>query len=304
MKQANYTRRDFLKTTTAASAAFAFGDIDTLFAKKTKVQLCAHLWVYAAGYPPTWDCSPVMDTVLADLKMAGIQGLEVMELHIREAEKVKRLKELSAKHGLPISGTSYGAAMWNKEKHNEIVEDIDKITTHLAELGGKTFGISVGNAGHKKTDDELDAQAEVLKKTLTICLKRNIVPNLHNHTYEVADGMHDLRGTLKRLPDFKLGPDINWLVRGGINPVDFIQEFGSQMVYLHIRDQTADGKWTEGVGNGATDWKGIAAALKKVNFSGMAAIELAHEKDFKLTRPLGETWQLSRKFVKKTMGWK
>jgi len=27
-----------------------------------------------------------------------------------------------------------------------------------------------------------------------------VVLNLHNHTYEVADGEHDLNGTLARLP--------------------------------------------------------------------------------------------------------
>jgi hypothetical protein len=31
-----------------------------------------------------------------------------------------------------------------------------------------------------------------------------VVLNLHNHTYEVADGEHDLKGTLARLPEARV----------------------------------------------------------------------------------------------------
>ena len=33
--------------------------------------------------------------------------------------------------------------------------------------------------------------------------------------------MHDLKGTLTSIPDFKLGPELNWLMRIGVEPVDF-----------------------------------------------------------------------------------
>ena len=71
-----------------------------------------------------------------------------------------------------------------------------------------------------------------------------VVLNLHNHTYEVENVMHDLEGTLARIPDVKLGPDLNWLVRAGVDPVEFIHRFGKQIVFMHIRDQKADGTWS------------------------------------------------------------
>jgi sugar phosphate isomerase/epimerase len=115
--------------------------------------------------------------------------------------------------------------------------------------------------------------------------------------------MHDLKGTLARIPDIKLGPDLNWLIRAGINPVDFINTYGKQIVYLHIRDQYADGKWTEYVGQGTTDFPAIAKALKTQKFKGSAAIELAFEKDFNPANPLKEDWKLSRKYVKDVFRW-
>jgi sugar phosphate isomerase/epimerase len=130
-----------------------------------------------------------------------------------------------------------------------------------------------------------------------------VVLNLHNHTYEVENGLHDLEGTLARLPDVKLGPDLNWLVRGGVDPAEFIHRFGKQIVFMHIRDQKADGTWSEAVGEGNMDYVGIAKALHAIPFTGDAVIEIAHEKGFQLTRPLREDWKISREFVHKTLGY-
>ncbi len=48
---------------------------------------------------------------------------------------------------------------------------------------------------------------------------------------------------------------------------------------------------------------GAAAALKDISFRGHAVIELAHERDFKPTRPLRESLKKSRQFVRKVLGY-
>jgi sugar phosphate isomerase/epimerase len=114
--------------------------------------------------------------------------------------------------------------------------------------------------------------------------------------------MHDLKGTLARIPEVKLGPDLNWLVRGGVDPVGFIRTYGSQIVFLHLRDQKADGKWSEAMGEGDMNYIAIGKALREVKFSGEAVIELAHEGSFKPTRPLRDSLKMSRAYVKQTLG--
>ena len=86
--------------------------------------------------------------------------------------------------------------------------------------------------------------------------------NLHNHTYEVENGEHDLKGTLKRIPDVKLGPDLNWLLRAKVDPVDFINRYGDRIVFLHLRDQKTDGAWSEAMGEGNMDYMAIGQALR------------------------------------------
>lgn len=270
--------------------------------KTRKVVVGAHGWVYAAPMPDH-DYTPKLEEIFSDLKYAGIEAFELMDVVLRHNDAVDRIGALAQKYSLPILGTSYSANMWDRSKQTVILEDAELVITRVAKLGGRTLGTSVGQTPAPKTEKQLDAQAEVLRKIIAIGQAHGVVLNLHNHTYEVVNGMHDLKGTLARIPNVKLGPDLNWLVRGGVDPVDFIHTYGKQMVFMHIRDQKADGKWTEAVGEGSIDYAAIGKALHAIPFQGDAVIELAYEKGFVPTRPMRENWKISREFVRKTMGY-
>jgi len=297
-------RRQFLKSAAAMGAAVLAGAGRGLTAegKSHKVVVGGHGWVYAAPLPGH-DYTPLLEQIFSDFKYAGIEAFELMDAVLMHDDAVDRIGGLSQKYSLPILGTSFGGNMWDRTKHAAILEAAQTTVTRLAQLGGRTFGTSVGAAPAPKTPEQLDAQAEVLRKIIALCQARGIVLNLHNHTYEVENGMHDLEGTLARIPDVKLGPDLNWLVRGGVNPVDFIHRFGKRIVFMHIRDQKADGTWSEAVGEGNMDYAGIAKALHAIPFTGDAVIELAHEKNFQLARPLRDDWKISRQFVRETLGY-
>jgi sugar phosphate isomerase/epimerase len=301
------SRRDFLRVTGSATGLSLLASLlpielfSATVMPKGKVLVSGHLWVYASKFPPDWDCTPVLDTVFSDFKYAGLSGVEVMETNLRHDDAVQHFSELIEKYNMPLTGSSYNADMWNKDRAQQILEDVSMIVERLAKLGASTFGITVGDAQRLKTEKELDAQADVLTGIIKICNKNRIQPNLHNHTFEVKDGLHDLKGTLARIPGVNLGPDLNWLIRAGVDPVWFIETYGKQIVYLHIRDQYSSGKWTEYLGQGATDFPAIAAALKKVDFNGRAAIELAF--DTEPQHPLKEDWKISRQYVRGTFGW-
>jgi len=269
-------------------------------AKKTVVG--AHPWVYAAKQP-NYDIYPILDAIFADMSYAGIEGIELMHTALQPEGAVERIAELSRRHRLPVIGTSFHGNMWDRAKHAEILADAARIIPRLARLGGFTLGTSVGSTGKIKTAEQLDAQAELLRKIIALGKEHGVTLNLHNHTYEVEHNLHDLKGTLARIPDVKLGPDLNWLVRGGVDPVKFIREYGDRIVFLHLRDQKADGKWSEAMGEGDMDYAAIGKALREVGFRGPAVIELAHEANFRPTRPLRESLKMSRAYVRKTLGY-
>jgi sugar phosphate isomerase/epimerase len=299
------SRRQFLRTSISLAGSVLAGNALLSCASGSQgsnsVKVSGHLWVYASRYPPNWDSTPILEQIFSDFKYAGIDGLELMEVNLRHDEFVQRAKDLIGKYNVPVTGTSYSGDMWNRAEHSRILEDVELVLERLHQVGGETFGITVGNAERIKTEEDLDAQAELLRNILKVCDKNEIQANIHNHTFEVENDMHDLKGIISRIPDIKLGPDLNWLVRGGVDPVAFIREYGQQMVYMHIRDQNAEGKWTEAVGEGVMDFPAIAAALKEINYTGRAAIELAFEGP--PVNEVRESWKKSRAYVKKVFGW-
>ena len=267
-----------------------------------KVLVGGHPWVYAATQPK-YDIFPILERIFSDMSAAGLDGIELMHTALRPPSAVQLILELSARYKLPVIGSSFEGKMWERQQHSAILKDAELAVSRLAQLGGRTLGVSVGKAPLPKTAAQLDAQAELLGKIIALSKTHGVELNLHNHTYEVENGEHDLNGTLARIPDVKLGPDLNWLLRAGVDPVDFIHRYGQRIVFLHLRDQKADGAWSEAMGEGDMDYTVIGRALHEVSFSGIAVIELAHPDGFKPTRPLRDSLKMSREYVGKTMGY-
>ena len=158
------TRRRFLQAGSAVVASIgccgkivgAVGD-----SSKKRITVGAHVWVYAARQPE-YNVTPVLPQIFSDLKYAQINGVELMHNVLRKRETVERIGELSQKYELPVIGTSFSGPMWNRDKHEAVMEDAEIVIGHLAKLKGKTFGVSVGAAPQKKTAQQLDAQADLL----------------------------------------------------------------------------------------------------------------------------------------------
>ncbi|MCL6217030.1 sugar phosphate isomerase/epimerase family protein [Zunongwangia pacifica] len=299
----NNSRRGFIKGVSCLGIVLLNNKVTygMLESPSRKVPLSGHVWVYASRFPPDWDCTPILEQAFADFQAAGLEGMEFMESNLRNDNIIELAGELINKYEIPVTGTSYYGDMWDKDQHQEIFEDLDLILDRLHKLNGKTLGITVGDAGRMKTTSELDDQGILLQRILKLSEKYKIQPNLHNHTFEVEHDLYDFKGTIERVPELKIGPDINWLIRAGVDPIAFIRKYGNRMVYLHIRDQDANGNWTRAVGQGVTDFTGIAQVLKDVDFDGRAAIELAFEEPSRGS--VREEWKESRNYVKNIFGW-
>ncbi len=282
------TRREWMASAAAAAV------------KPRKVRVGAHPWVYAAKQPNA-DPTPALDRIFGELGGAGVDGIELMHAVLLKEGAVERVKELSKRHNLPVIGTSWSAPMWRREERSKILAEARTVVERLAQTGGRTLGTSVGDARRKKTPAESDAQAEVLRQVLKICADHGVVANLHNHVYEVRDGEHDLNGTLERVPEIKLGPDLGWLFRAKVDPADFVRRHRDRIVFAHLRNEKADGKWPETLAEGVIDYEAIGRLLHKIGFAGDLVIELAHERDFAPTRSYGESFKLSRDYVRRVM---
>ena len=92
----------------------------------------------------------------------------------------------------------------------------------------------------------------------------------HNHDFEFAgcaDGTVPMFQILTGGPALEWEMDVAWVVRGGGNPLAWIEAFKGRITAAHVKDIAARGEnlaedgWAD-VGHGTVDWAAISAALK------------------------------------------
>ena len=79
--------------------------------------------------------------------------------------------------------------------------------------------------------------------------------------------------------------DVAWIVRGGADPIAWIDEYASRIVAAHVKDiapagvaEDEDG-WAD-VGHGTMDWAGILKALRDKTPARVFVMEHDNPSDF------------------------
>jgi sugar phosphate isomerase/epimerase len=112
---------------------------------------------------------------------------------------------------------------------------------------------------------------ERLQKAGESVVKAGYVYGWHNHDFEfkkLPDGSIPQQRIFEGGPALKWEADIAWLIRGGADPIEWIEKFADRTTSVHIKDiapageNTNEDGWAD-VGHGTVDWKGIWKALKK-----------------------------------------
>ncbi|MCJ8333660.1 MAG: sugar phosphate isomerase/epimerase [Epibacterium sp.] len=92
----------------------------------------------------------------------------------------------------------------------------------------------------------------------------------HNHDFEfvtLADGAIPMEVILDTAPDIKWEADLAWIMRGGCDPLDYINRYGNRLAAIHVKDIAPDGEnveqdgWCD-LGEGTMDWAGLIAACR------------------------------------------
>lgn len=91
----------------------------------------------------------------------------------------------------------------------------------------------------------------------------------HNHDFEfraLADGSFPIEAILAGGPSLGFEFDVAWAVRGGQDPLPWLERYGDRIVAAHVKDIAPDGRnagedgWAD-VGQGVMDWAGLMASL-------------------------------------------
>jgi len=152
----------------------------------------------------------------------------------------------------------------------------------------------------RKSDEELDAQARYVNALGEKLRLQGFRLHLHHHDPEMAENAREWRHLLQNTDPHLVGfcIDVDWVRRGGQEPLEILKAAGSRLVSLHLRNSRA-GVWTEDFGEGDIDYKAVAACLREMGFQGWLIVELAYSKQTQPTRSLEENLRLSRRYAEK-----
>jgi inosose dehydratase len=177
-------------------------------------------------------------------------------------------------------------------------------TLALAEVakaaGARALTFNPAPLKQPKTEEQLAVQAKFLDRLGAALRQRKIDLMIHQHAPEMADNArdwrHQLRNTDPKLVKFCL--DVDWVKRGGQDVMTLLKECGSRLRSLHLRSMR-QGVWMEEFGPGDVDYSQVAAYLREIGFQGWLVVELAYEKDTRITRTLEENLRRSREYAEK-----
>ncbi|MBN9672617.1 sugar phosphate isomerase/epimerase family protein [Roseibium aggregatum] len=169
-------------------------------------------------------------------------------------------------------------------------EDLDKVIFTARTLGMKRLFVPAlppdqraPDAGHwQSVAGRLEAIGEKIRGA-------GLRFGWHNHDFEFrpcADGRLPMDILLETAPSIEWEADIAWIVRGGQDPLAWIDRYASRITTAHVKDIARQGDcadedgWAD-VGHGTMDWKAIMAALRG---AGVDLFVMEHDKPSDFTR--------------------
>jgi inosose dehydratase len=166
--------------------------------------------------------------------------------------------------------------------------------------GARTVCVNPDPKRERKTDEELAVQAKSLDRLGQRLAGRGMPLLIHQHAPEMREEArewrHILRHTDSKLVKFCL--DLDWVKRGGQDPMTLLKECAPRLGSLHVRS-ARNGVWMEEFGDGDVDYREIAAFLKEIGFQGDIFVELAYEKQTVVTRSVEENLKRSLEYAQK-----
>ncbi|KZL17082.1 sugar phosphate isomerase/epimerase [Pseudovibrio sp. Ad37] len=110
----------------------------------------------------------------------------------------------------------------------------------------------------------------------------------HNHDFEFQceyDGRTAMEIILTEAPEIDWEADIAWIIRGGHDPITWVERFGSRITAVHVKDIAATGEcadedgWAD-VGFGTVQWRQILSVLQEKSSACVYVMEHDNPSDF------------------------
>jgi inosose dehydratase len=245
-----------------------------------------------------------VEEALAAMHRAGYRRAELTAEFFQRELRAKTLAAL-VEYQLEPATVYAGGTFYEAAAAEKAVAEILELAQGLKGAGTRALltNPSPKPGQARKSDDELNLQARYVNQLGDKLHQRGMGLMLHHHTPELVENAREWRHLLQHTDPrlVSVCVDVHWAFRGGQEPMAFLRGAGARLSSLHLRNST-QGVWMEDFGAGDVDYGKVADYLKSINFSGYLVVELAYEKDTRITRSLEEDLRLSRFYAEKVFG--
>ncbi len=281
---ASQSRRDFVKTSVLAAAAFSVRP--SLWAQEP-----ASPRISVQLYSVRDDCSKDFDSALAQLAKMGFVGVEFAGYH-NYSGKAKELRKKLDDLNLVVAGTHIGTRSFRGEELKNTIE--------FHQIIGCKYLIVPGDRDFTNPEKS-KALAETFNKTAETLKPLGMYCGYHNHTGEFkkdGDKTYWQLFAERTSKDVVLQQDCGWSSVAGYNPADLVKQFPGRTKSTHFKPTVLrDDEFKKPIiGQDSVDWKSVLAACRQ--FGGTEWITVEQEKYLPGKTPM-ECTELSLAGLKK-----
>ncbi len=284
---------------TGAVARLLAADQPTATSQKALVGSNIYGWTQYAQR----DKKPLnIEDVISALRDAGYDYLENFMDVGRPENCAVFADQLKAKGLKPVSLYT-GARLHEAGKADDTVARLLAAAKVCRQAGFEVISCNPDPIGREKTDAELQTQVKALTKLGEGLKELGMQLGIHNHLPAMANHAREFHYNYDHTkPDLVgLCYDVHWVWKGGLMPMDVLQQYGNRIVTWHLR-QSRNGVWYEILDTGDIDYAAVAKYAKAHHLARRFTVELALEGGTKVTRSGVENHRLSREFVRRVFG--
>jgi inosose dehydratase len=300
-----FTRREFLGVA-AASGALAFDRPDQEAKRVYHPLLATQVYVFTQQFKKE---KKTLEQGMADafpaIHRAGFRRVE-LTAEFLEPQLLEQTAYYLKKNKLQLHIAYTGGVMHDPKTVDKAIVDALEVAERARFLGAKALNVNPNPLswqadGAVKTEEQLETQVKILNLLGNELQIRGMQLLVHQHAPEMKENAREWYYVLTHTDPKQvfIGLDVHWVLRGGQDPMTLLREAADRLGSLHLRN-SEKGVWTESFDKGDIDYSQVADYLKEIEYSGYLVVELAYEKDTKITRPLEEDEKLSRQFAERT----
>ncbi|SHG85251.1 sugar phosphate isomerase/epimerase family protein [Cognatishimia maritima] len=204
--------------------------------------------------------APDADRVFADCAAYGVSAVEGYGGVIADAGACKRALD---EHGLTMPSSHFAL---------DDIRDAPETVIERSKFLGitKVFAPYLDAALRPKTASGYAAIADLLAERGKMFADHGLTVGWHNHDFEfeaLEDGALPMQAMFDAQPDLPWEADLGWVIRAGVDPLDWLGNHMANIQAIHVKDLAPAGEnanedgWAD-LGDGTADWAGIIQTVR------------------------------------------